>query len=125
MIFLCPRERINKGKDEFSLLVSYVITVWYVERLTIYRYLAILIYSHLYKARAVFMTMSRLKYYRMEAGLSVAQLARLAQVDETTCRRAETGKPVQELKAYAIAKALSQAYGQELTIEVLEIVIYS
>ncbi len=32
------------------------------------------------------MTMSRLKYYRMEAGLSVAQLARLAQVDETTCR---------------------------------------
>jgi hypothetical protein len=46
-------------------------------------------------------------------------------VDETTCRRAETGKPVQELKAYAIAKALSQAYGQELTIEVLEIVIYS
>ena len=71
------------------------------------------------------MTMTRLKYYRMEAGLSVAQLARLAQVDETTCKRAETGKPVQELKAYAIAKALSHAYGQELTIEVLEIVIYS
>lgn len=71
------------------------------------------------------MAMSRLKYYRMEAGLSVAQLARLAQVDETTCRRAETGKPVLELKAYAIAKALSQAYGQVLSIEVLEIVIYS
>jgi DNA-binding XRE family transcriptional regulator len=71
------------------------------------------------------MKMSRLKYYRMEAGLSVAQLARLAQVDETTCRRAETGRPVQELKAYAIAKALSQAYGQELSIEMLEIVIYS
>jgi DNA-binding XRE family transcriptional regulator len=71
------------------------------------------------------MAMSRLKYYRMEAGLSVAQLARLAQVDETTCRRAETGKPVQELKAYAIAKALSHAYGQVLSIEVLEIVIYS
>ena len=71
------------------------------------------------------MTMSRLKYYRMEAGLSVAQLAGLTHVDETTCRRAETGKPVQELKAYAIAKALSQAYGQVLTIEVLEIVIYS
>jgi DNA-binding XRE family transcriptional regulator len=71
------------------------------------------------------MTMSRLKYYRMEAGLSIAQLARLAQVDETTCKRAETGKPVQELKAYAIAKAISQAYGQELSVEDLEIVIYS
>jgi hypothetical protein len=46
-------------------------------------------------------------------------------VDETTCKRAETGKPVQELKAWAIAKAISQAYGQELSIEVLEIVIYS
>jgi DNA-binding XRE family transcriptional regulator len=61
------------------------------------------------------MAMTRLKYYRMEAGLSIAQLARLAQVDETTCRRAETGKPVQEVKAY----------GQELSIEALEIVIYS
>jgi DNA-binding XRE family transcriptional regulator len=71
------------------------------------------------------MAMSRLKYYRMEARLSVAQLARLAQVDESTCRRAENGKPIQEVKAWAIAKALSQAYGQELTIEVLEIVIYS
>jgi DNA-binding XRE family transcriptional regulator len=71
------------------------------------------------------MTMSRLKYYRMEAGLSIAQLARLAQVDETTCKRAESGKPVQEVKAYAIAKAISQAYGQELSIEDLEIVIYS
>ena len=71
------------------------------------------------------MAMSPLKHYRMEAGLSIAQLARLAQVDETTVRRAETGKPVQELKAYAIAKALSQAYGQELSIEALGIVIYS
>ncbi len=71
------------------------------------------------------MAMSRLKFYRMEAGLSIAQLARLAQVDEATCRRAETGKPVQEVKAYAIAKAISQAHGKELTIELLEIVIYS
>lgn len=71
------------------------------------------------------MAMSRLKYYRMEAGLSIAQLARLAQVDETTCKRAESGKPVQEVKAYAIAKAISQAYGQELSIIDLEIVIYS
>jgi hypothetical protein len=61
----------------------------------------------------------------MEARLSIAQLARLAQVDETTCRRAETGRRVQEVKAYAIAKALSQAFGQTLTIEMLEIVIYS
>ena len=71
------------------------------------------------------MAMSKLKYYRMEARLSIAQLARLAQVDATTCRRAETGKAIQEVKAYAIAKALSQAYGQELTIAMLEIVIYS
>jgi len=68
---------------------------------------------------------TKLKQYRLQARLSLSQLARLAQVDETTVKRAETGQPVQEVKAFAIAQAISQALGQELTSDDLGIVIYS
>jgi len=65
-----------------------------------------------------------LKRYRLRARLSIAQLARLAQVDETTVRRAESGQPVQEVKAFAIAEALSSELNQELSADDLGIVIY-
>lgn len=65
-----------------------------------------------------------MKQYRLRARLSIAQLARKAQVDETTVRRAETGQPVQEVKAFAIANALSDELGQELSIDDLGITIY-
>jgi predicted transcriptional regulator len=71
-----------------------------------------------------FMAETSMKEYRLRARLSIAQLARLAQVDDATVRRAETGQPVQEVKAYAIAEALSQAVGQHLSISDLGIVIY-
>jgi transcriptional regulator with XRE-family HTH domain len=73
----------------------------------------------------VVMPDTKLKQYRLQARLSLSQLARLAQVDETTVKRAETGQPVQEVKAFAIAQAISQALGQELTSDDLGIVIYS
>ena len=65
-----------------------------------------------------------MKQYRLRARLSIAQLARKAQVDETTVRRAERGQPVQEVKAFAIANALSNELGQELSIDDLRIAIY-
>jgi predicted transcriptional regulator len=65
-----------------------------------------------------------MKQHRLRARLSIAQLARLAQVDETTVRRAESGQAVQEVKAFSIAEALSQELGQELSIADLGIVIY-
>jgi len=65
-----------------------------------------------------------LKQYRLRARLSIAQLARIARIDETTVRRAERGEAVQEVKAFAIAETLSQELGQDLSINDLGIVIY-
>ena len=70
------------------------------------------------------MAETAMKHYRLRARLSIAQLARLAQIDETTVRRAESGQPVQEVKAFALAEALSQELRQELSIDDLGIVIY-
>jgi transcriptional regulator with XRE-family HTH domain len=72
----------------------------------------------------VAMAETAMKRYRLRARLSVAQLARIAQVDETTVKRAESGQPVQEVKAFAIAEALGQELGQELSIDDLGITIY-
>ena len=65
-----------------------------------------------------------MKTYRLRARLSIAQLARLARIDETTVRRAERGDPVQEVKAFAIAEALSEELNEQLTIDTLGISIY-
>ena len=65
-----------------------------------------------------------MEQYRLRARLSIAQLARIARVDETTVRRAEMGKPVQKVKAFAIAEALSDELGQKLSIDDLGIAIY-
>ncbi len=71
------------------------------------------------------MAETSMKTYRLRARLSMAQLARLAQVDDNTVKRAESGQPVQEVKAFAIAEALSKHLGQDLSVGDLGIVIYS
>jgi transcriptional regulator with XRE-family HTH domain len=69
--------------------------------------------------------MPSLKEYRLQAGFSVTELARRAGVDQGTIKRAESGHPVQEVKAAAIAQALSQALNQKLSIQELGIALYS
>jgi transcriptional regulator with XRE-family HTH domain len=69
--------------------------------------------------------MANLKPRRLEANLSKAELARRASVDVGTVTRAEEGQPVQEVKAAAIARVISQALGQNLSVDDLGIVIYS
>jgi len=59
---------------------------------------------------------------RLRAGLSKAELARRAGVDETTVTRAESGQRVQAHKASLIAQAISQAVGEEYSVEDLGIV---
>ena len=61
--------------------------------------------------------MATLKELRIRARLSAEALGRLANVDGKTVTRAESGLPVQELKAIAIVEALGQALGIPLKIE--------
>ena len=68
--------------------------------------------------------MASFKEHRLEASLSKAELARRARVDVGTVTRAETAQPVQEVKAAALARVISQALGQQLSAEYLGIVIY-
>jgi transcriptional regulator with XRE-family HTH domain len=67
-------------------------------------------------------TQSPLQRLRLRAGLSKAELARRAGVDETTVTRAENGQRVQAHKASMIAQAISQALGEEFSVEDLGIV---
>ncbi len=67
---------------------------------------------------------SLLERLRLNAGLSKAELARRARVDETTVTRAERGDRVQEHKATLIAKAISETVGTEYSVEDLGINIY-
>ncbi|HLI89210.1 MAG TPA: helix-turn-helix transcriptional regulator [Ktedonobacteraceae bacterium] len=69
--------------------------------------------------------MSKVREYRLKARLSQSQLATKAKVDDRTVRRAEEDQPIQDVKAAAIADALSEALQMTLTIDDLEIVIYS
>ena len=68
--------------------------------------------------------MSKVKEYRLKARLSQSELAKRAGIDDRTVKRAENEQPIQDVKAAAIADALSQALQQTLTIDHLEIVIY-
>ena len=68
--------------------------------------------------------MSKVKEYRLKARLSQSELAKRAGIDDRTVKRAEEGLPIQDVKAAAIADALSEALQQPLTIDELAIVIY-
>lgn len=61
--------------------------------------------------------MQTLKQLRLEARLSIAELSRLANIDRKTVERAEDGKPVQDVKAYAIVSTLAQQLGRSLSVE--------
>jgi len=58
---------------------------------------------------------------RLNAGLTVAALAREAKIDRRTIDRAEAGETISLVKAYAIANALTRATGRTHTVESLEI----
>jgi DNA-binding XRE family transcriptional regulator len=61
--------------------------------------------------------MPTLRQLRLEARLSSTKLARLADVDRQTVVRAESGVPVQDVKAYAIVTALGKVLGRDLRLE--------
>ncbi len=67
---------------------------------------------------------SLLERLRLSKGMSIAELARKANVDASTVSRAERGERVQEHKATLIAQAISDAVGQKYTVEDLGITIY-
>lgn len=58
---------------------------------------------------------------RLNAGLTVAALAREAKIDRRTIDRAEAGDTISLVKAYAIANALTRVTGRTHTVESLEI----
>lgn len=58
---------------------------------------------------------------RLNAGLTVAALAREAKIDRKTVDRAEAGESISEVKAYAIANALTRVTGRTHTVQSLEI----
>ncbi len=62
-----------------------------------------------------------LQSIRLDAGLTVAALAREAKIDRRTVERAEAGEAISMVKAIAIAKALSRVTGRTYTVESLGI----
>lgn len=64
--------------------------------------------------------MATLKQLRLQAHLSIAELARLANVDRKTVERAEEGTAVQDVKAYAIVEVLARQLGRALSLDDVE-----
>lgn len=58
---------------------------------------------------------------RLNAGLTVAALAREAKVDRKTVDRVESGGNISEAKAYAIVNALNRLTGHTHTVQSLGI----
>ena len=57
---------------------------------------------------------SKLKKLRLEAKVSQARLAGLAELDRGTISAAERGKPIQELTLSKLTDALSKLLGREI-----------
>lgn len=64
--------------------------------------------------------MPTLKELRLEARLSISQLARLADLDRQTVDRAENGEPVRDFKASAIVQALARQLNREIKLGEVE-----
>ena len=63
-------------------------------------------------------SMATLKELREQAGLSLAELSRLANVDYRTARRADNASgTVQRVKALALLKVINQRLGTSLKVE--------
>lgn len=58
--------------------------------------------------------------YRLQARLSLSKLAREADVDYKTAKRADEGEPIQRIKAIALIDVLSKTLGQTLNIDSIE-----
>jgi transcriptional regulator with XRE-family HTH domain len=58
--------------------------------------------------------------YRIRLGWSQAELARKADIDINTLRRAISGQPIYKHTAGAIASALSQGLGYQITYKDLD-----
>jgi DNA-binding XRE family transcriptional regulator len=67
----------------------------------------------------------KLKYYRLETGLSRSKLARYANLSEPTIERAEKGEPIVMSSAQAIAKAISKELRRNVNVQDLGIAIFS
>ena len=62
---------------------------------------------------------------RLQSGLTIAQLARRADVDFRTAKRADDGERIQEIKAMALLQAISNELGIPLSVkEVADLKIY-
>lgn len=62
-----------------------------------------------------------LENMRLDAGLTISGLSREAKVDRRTIERAEAGELITEVKARAIARAISNAVGRTVTVQELGI----
>lgn len=63
------------------------------------------------------MLMATFKDYREQAGLSISELARRANVDFQTAKKADSQRPVRRIKALALVRAISDVLGQALHLE--------
>ncbi len=64
--------------------------------------------------------MPTLKVMRLQAHLTVSELARLANVDRKTVERAESGQSVLDAKAYAIVEVLAKRLSREIKFDEVE-----
>ncbi|HEY7415056.1 MAG TPA: XRE family transcriptional regulator [Ktedonobacteraceae bacterium] len=64
--------------------------------------------------------MSTLRDLREQAGLSLSELARLANIDFKTAKKADSGGSVQRLKALALLSVIGSRLGREIRIEDVE-----
>ncbi len=62
-----------------------------------------------------------LQTVRLNAGLTVAALAREARIDRRTVERAEAGESISLVKAIAMANALTRVTGRTHTVQSLGI----
>lgn len=60
--------------------------------------------------------MTTLKEYREATGLSLAEISRKANVDQSTVKKAETGQPVRRIKVIAILTAISKELGTQISL---------
>jgi DNA-binding XRE family transcriptional regulator len=61
-----------------------------------------------------------IEQYRIQLAWPAARLAREAGISPQTLARMEEGKPVQLYSVAAVAKALTEALGRQISIEDLE-----
>jgi transcriptional regulator with XRE-family HTH domain len=58
--------------------------------------------------------------WRLEAGLTVKELAVLAGVDRRTATKVKTNRPLQDVKAVLLIKSIGKKLKRDLTLEDIE-----